>query len=93
MMKEICGAWSDEDNGWVSDVVELLGDSWLEIELPEKGRLVIKKSESEDGPWPKALVSRWGGDSFRIRMYGSTKHRFVKIATTCTPTRCELCGI
>ena len=41
----INGAWSEQANAWVSETLCLTGDCWLEVELPSKGRLVIKKSE------------------------------------------------
>lgn len=95
-MKEITtihGAWSDEANAWVSEIVELTGDSWLEVTLPEKGRLVIKKSESIDGPWPKALISSWTGPDFRIRLYGTTENRYIQIHLTEEPTTIQLANI
>ena len=84
-IKTINGGWSDAANGWVSETLELAGDAWLEIDLPTKGRVVIKKAEEEDGPYPKALITKWGGPSFRIRIYGSTQSRYIKIITTKTP--------
>lgn len=103
-MKEITtiqGAWSDEANGWVSEILELTGDAWLEVELPSKGRLVIKKSETPDGPWPKSLITRWAGPKFRIRMiYGTEKassdaphKRYIKIITTISPTTAQLVNV
>ena len=95
-MKEITtlhGAWSDEANAWVSDTIELTGDSWLEVTLPDKGRLVIKKSESVDGPWPKALITPWTGPDFRIRLYGTTEKRYIQIHLTEEPTKIQLANI
>ncbi len=89
----INGAWSQPDNAWVSDTMHLTGDSWLEITLPDKGRLVIKKSETADGPWPKAFISKWTGQKFRIRMYGTTEGRYVRIYLTTTPDEIQLSGI
>jgi hypothetical protein len=85
----INGAWSEEENAWVSDVWYLTGDCWLEVTLPGKGRIVIEKSETADGPWPKCLKSGWTGPEFRIRIYGSTKYRYVKIFLTETPERIQ----
>lgn len=85
----IKGAWSDEANAWVSDVLCLTGDCWLEVTLGDKGRLVIKKAECLDGPWPKALVSNWSGPDFRVRLYGSTKYRYVRVYLTAVPKRIE----
>ncbi len=95
-MKEITtiqGAWSDEANGWVSEILELTGDAWLEVELPSKGRLVIKKAETIEGPWPKALITKWAGPKFRIRIYGSTSARYIKIITTETPNTIQYANI
>lgn len=89
----IAGSWSDEANGWESNVLCLTGDGWLEVELPEKGRLVVKKSENESGPYPKALITKWAGPSFRIRLYGTTEERYVKIITTSEPTRIQIANI
>lgn len=88
----IQGAWSDDANGWVSEDLEITGDSWLEVELPEKGRLVIKKSETPEGPWPKALITKWAGPSFRIRILHG-RDRYIRIVTTVTPTRIQLANI
>lgn len=85
----INGAWSEQENAWVSDVWCLTGDCWLEISLPDKGRLVVKKAETMEGPWPKAFKSPWTGPEFRIRMYGSTKYRYVRIYLTETPVRIQ----
>ena len=85
-IQTIRGSWSNDANGWASETLELTGDTWLEIDLPTKGRVVIKKAETEGGPYPKALITKWGGPSFRIRIYGSTAARYVKIITTTTPT-------
>lgn len=85
----INGAWSEEENAWVSDVWCLTGDCWLEVSMPDKARLVVKKAETLDGPWPKAMITKWGGPEFRIRMYGSTKYRYVRIYLTDIPTRIQ----
>ena len=104
-MKEITtinGAYSEEANGWVSDVLTLTGDAWLEVELPTKGRLVIKKAEptdtSTDSPnsfiWPKALITPWDGPKFRIRLLlGTTNARHIKIITTETPKSIQYANI
>lgn len=92
-IETINGEWSDAENAWVSDTLCLTGDSWLEITLPTKGRLVIKKAEKKDGPYPKALVSNWSGKDFRIRMYGTTENRYVKICLTTTPTIIQISSI
>lgn len=85
----IQGAWSDEANAWVSDIWCLTGDCWLEVTLPDKGRLVIKKAETLEGPWPKAMISSWAGGEFRIRIYGSTKYRYVRIYLTDVPIQIQ----
>lgn len=92
-MTTINGSWSNEDNGWVSETLTLTGDCWLETELPSKGRVVIKKSETADGPWPKALISKWSGPEFRIRIYGDTTERYIKIITTTIPNRIQYANI
>ena len=89
----INGAWSDEANAWVSDTLCLTGDCWIEITLPDKGRIVIKKSESENGPYPKALISKWGGPEFRIRIYGTTENRYIKVCLTAEPTIIQIASI
>lgn len=89
----INGAWSEEADAWVSDIVCLQGESWLEVTLPHKGRLVIKKSETLDGPWPKALISDWSGPEFRIHIYGTTESKYIKICLTETPTRIQIVKI
>ena len=85
----INGAWSEEDNAWVSDIWCLTGDCRLEVSMPDKCRLVIKKSETEAGPWPKAMITPWVGPELRIRIYGSTKYRYVKLYLTETPNRIQ----
>ena len=85
----INGAWSEEENAWVSTVWELTGDCWLEVTMPGKSRMIIRKAETENGPWPKCLKSTWTGPEYRIRIYGSTKYRFVKIYLTDTPLRIQ----
>lgn len=85
----IHGSWSDNSYAWVTDTWCLTGDCWLEVTLPQKGRLVIKKAETENGPWPKVLISSWSGPEFRIRLYGSTKYRYVKIYLTDNPDRIQ----
>ncbi|MBQ7685217.1 MAG: hypothetical protein IJT48_12090, partial [Bacteroidaceae bacterium] len=82
----INGEWSERDNAWVSETIGLTGDCWIEAELAGKGRMVIKKSEHEEGPWPKALISSWTGPKFRVRCYGTTEGRFIRIYLTSTPT-------
>lgn len=89
----INGAWSEEANAWVSETLQLTGDCWLEVELEGKGRLVIKKSETPDGPWPKAMITKWGGPSFRIRMYGATEARYIKVYLTSNPTTIQYANI
>ena len=85
----INGAWSEDANAWVSEALCLTGDCWLEVVLPEKGRLVVKKSETSEGPWPKCLITPWTGPEMRIRFYGSTKYRYVKLYLTEQPTRLQ----
>ena len=82
----INGAWSDQENAWVSEDWCLTGDCWLEVTMPNKGRLLVRKAETLDGPWPKAFVSPWCGPEMRIRFYGSTKYRYVRIYLTEAPT-------
>ena len=93
VVEAIGGAWSDNANAWESEVVELTGDAYLEVELPQKGRLVIKKAEEVTGPYPKVLITRWGGTSFRIRIRGTTKGRFIKVCLTVTPTSIQIVNI
>lgn len=88
-MLTINGAWSLQDNAWVSETLCIASDCWLEVTLPKKGRLVIKKSETEDGPWPKALITNWKGPEFRVKIYGTTERRYIRIYLTETPTRIE----
>lgn len=92
-IKKIVGAWSEQDNAWVSETLCLTGDCWLEVSLPDKGRLVIKKSETKNGPFPKALITKWGGPKFRIRIYGTTEARYIKICLTDTPTIIQISSI
>ena len=100
-MTTITGAWSSDANGWVSEMLTLTGDIWIEVTLPSKGRLVIKKSESADGPWPKAMITPWTGPDFKIRirhgvdtMTGDTpKSRYIKIITTETPISIKYANI
>lgn len=106
-MKEVTtiqGAWSDDANGWVSDDLQLTGDAWLEVQLPQKGRLVIKKSETAEGPWPKALITKWAGPTFRIRLIhgryiGKRTNgvarigRYIRIITTETPITIQYANI
>lgn len=92
-IKPINGAWCDDANAWVSETLCLTGDCWLEVTLPDKGRVVIKKAESEEGPFPKALISNWTGGNFRIRMYGTTKNRYIKVCLTSEPTIIQLASI
>lgn len=88
-MITINGAWSEQADAWVSETLCIEDDCWLEVTLPKKGRLVIKKSETEEGPWPKALITRWSGPDFKVRVYGTTERRYIQIHTTNTPTRIE----
>lgn len=83
---KINGAWSDDANGWVSDVLMLTGSIYLEATLPDKGRMVIKKSETANGPWPKAMITPWTGPDFKVRIYGSTENRYIRIILTEEPT-------
>lgn len=89
----ISGAWSEDANAWVSEVLCMTGDCWLEVKLPDNGRLVIKKAESAEGPWPKALISSWSGPEFRIRVYGTTEGRYIQICLTDTPTTIQFSNI
>ena len=89
----IQGAWSDEDNAWVSETLQLTGDAWLEVELPSKGRMVIKKAEQLEGPWPKALKTPWTQGKFRIRIYGTTKWKYIRIYLTETPKTIQYANI
>lgn len=82
---DINGAWSSNDDAWVSEAIHLTGDCILDVELQGEGRLVIKKSESEDGPYPKVLISDWGGPKFRIKLFGVTDGKYVKVYTTSVP--------
>ena len=89
----ISGAWSEEANAWVSDTLCLSGDCWIEITLPGKGRVVIKKSETEDGPFPKALISKWTGSEFIIKIHGTTENRYIKVCITAAPTIIQIASI
>ena len=89
----IQGSWSDETNGWESETLQLTGDTFLEIELPHKGRVVIKKAEQVDGPYTKALITKWCGPSFIIKLYGGSTLRYIKIITTETPNTIQYANI
>lgn len=89
----IQGAWSADANAWVSEPLLLTGSCYLEITLPGKGRVVIKKSETANGPWPKAIITKWGGPSFKIRVLGSATARYIKIYTTSIPNIIEYANI
>lgn len=85
----INGAWSDAANAWVSDIWQLTGDCWLEVTMADKGRLVVKKAETVDGPWPKCFISPWVGKEMRLRFYGSTKYRYVRLYLTEEPVKIQ----
>ena len=89
----INGAWSEQANAWVSETLCLTGDCLLEVGLPTKGRLVIKKAEQLEGPWPKALKTPWTDGEFRIRIYGSTEKRYIRIYLTTNPTLIQIANI
>lgn len=89
----INGSWSEAEHAWMSDKIMLRGDCWLEVTLPDKGRMVIKKSETENGEYPKAFWTHWTGPQFRIRIYGSTKYRFIQVCLTDTPTSIGIASI
>ena len=100
-IQTIQGAWSDDANGWVSEDLEITGDAWLEVTLPHKGRLVVKKSETPEGPWPKTIITPWTGPGFRIRLIHGTEKassdaphkRYIRIITTVEPTTIQLANI
>jgi hypothetical protein len=92
-IRTVNGAWSEEENAWVSETLFLTGDCWLEVTLADKGRMVIKKAEKEEGPWPKCLTTPWTGKEMRIRIYGSTKYRYIRIYLTDIPERIQIAGI
>lgn len=102
----ITGADSATANGWVSDLIALTGDAYLEVTLRSKGRVIIKKGESADGPFPKALITPWAGPEFRIRIHhgktepppqnpdGDQGHkRYIIIFTSETPDTIQLAKI
>ena len=89
----ITGSYSEKENGWVSNIVKLTGDVLLDIELPSEGMVVIKKAEKIQGPYPKALITKWSGPKFRIKLYGSTSARYIKIITTETPNMIQYANI
>ena len=88
-MTNVNGAWSEEENAWVSEDCYLTGDCWLEVVLPGKGRMLMRKAETQEGPWPRCLSSNWSGPEFRIRIYGSTEYRYVRIYLSSTPSRIQ----
>lgn len=89
-LKTINGAWSEQDNAWVSDTLAMTTDFWLEVELPSQGRVVIKKSNTPDGPWPKILITPWTGPKFEIDVSINEEIRYYRIYTTEPPTRIQL---
>ena len=89
----ITGSYSEKENGWVSDIIKLTGDALLDIELPSEGMVVIKKAEKIQGPYPKALITKWAGPKFRIKLYGNTPARYIKIITTETPNMIQYANI
>ena len=90
---DINGAWSAAANGWASETLCLSGDTWLEVTLPAKGRIVIEKAEQANGPYPKVLVSPWAGPDFRIRFYGTTESRYVRIYLSENPIKIQYVNI
>lgn len=90
--RTITGAWNEECNAWVSDELCLSGNAVLDVTLPQKGRLVIKQLE-DNGRWPKALVTKWCGPCMRIRIFGATYSRYIKIFLTEEPQKIILTNI
>lgn len=92
-MVTVNGEWSDEANAWVSENIQLTGNITLEVDLGEKGIVVIKKAETLEGKWPKAYISGWEGPEFKIKVYGSTKAKYIRIETTTTPETIQYANI
>lgn len=92
-IKNINGSWNQEENAWVSETLCLTGDCYLDITMSDKARLVIKKAEHIEGPYPKALVTRWVNPRIKIRMYGTTLNRYIRIYLTHTPDTIFLSSI
>lgn len=84
------GQWSEEANAWVSETLFLTGEHWLELSLPAKGRIVVKMADTAEGPFPKALISKWAGPDFSIRIYGSDVGHYFRFYLTNTPTTIQI---
>ena len=91
-MTTINGAWDEDANAWVSEPLTIDSDCWLEAELEDKGRMVVK--QNIDSKWPKAMISKWGGPKFRIRIFLKTKEsQSIKIYLTSNPTSIQYVNI
>ena len=84
--------WNGFSNSFRTEVISLLGDCFLRLSLPERGRVAIRKANSPGGPWPVVLMSPVNTD-FEIRIYGETAGKFIRIETTAMPSSCELIPI
>jgi len=92
-VRTVNGAWSEEQCAWVSETITLTGDCYLEVTFSGKGRMVIKKAETENGPYPKALITKWGGPKFKIRIIGTTEARYIRIYLTSNPVSIEISNV
>lgn len=89
----ISGSWSDRDNAWVSEALQLSDESFLEVEFEQNGIVVIKLSDTQNGPWPKAYISKWRGPKQQVRLYGTTKDRYIKVFLSRIPKSVQLSSI
>lgn len=82
--------YDEKENGWSSDIVTLTGETFLSLRLPSLGRVCLRKSNTDNGPWPIILMTPWTGPDFRVRLFGQARGKRVKILCTDKPQSCEI---
>lgn len=92
-MEELIYKYNEDDLGWVTDTILLSGSIFLEVALNDRGRVAIKKSNSEDGDFHVVEMSPITGPEFEYVIDGDAEGKYLKVVTSEKPSYIRITNI
>lgn len=83
-MTTVSGAWSEEENAWVSERLSPKGDIYLTVQLPSYGYVTARQRDKATGKAPRCYQSK-EGKAFKLRI-GHSEQSDIQIFTSVTPS-------
>lgn len=83
-MKIVEATYDDNEQGWVSQPIELTGDISLEVELSEEGYVVVKQLDEDANIFRNVLVSSYCS-KVKGNVYGDAEGQTILVTSSVEP--------